>query len=148
MTSRLTGEANPEVGGSVSVETPILVTSRKGGLKQEGANEVGDSAIHALGLPVLSGGVRTRHPQLHVVQDKEGTRRGVIELPLIVTLNTPDGATELSQHPSEEVRGWGRCQTYKGGEKSRGSERSHPGSVDSTGYQRGLISRRSKGHTG
>jgi hypothetical protein len=103
---------------------------------------------HGLGLAVLRGGVGTGHPQLHATREEEGTRCGVVELPPVVTLNSPDGATELSQHPSEEVRGWGRCQTYKGGEKSRGSERSHPGSVDSTGYQRGLISRRSKGHTG
>jgi hypothetical protein len=65
MTSRLTGEANPEVGGSVSVETPILVTSRKGGLKQEASNEVSDGANHAPGLAILRG-VRTRHPQVHI----------------------------------------------------------------------------------
>lgn len=49
------------------------VTSRKGGLKQEGANEVGDGANHALSLSVLRRGIRTQRQLLHVAREKEGT---------------------------------------------------------------------------
>jgi hypothetical protein len=59
---------------------------------------------HALALVVLTGGVRTRHPQLHAAREEEGTRRGVIKLPPIIALNTSNGATELSQRRREEVR--------------------------------------------
>ena len=44
------------------------VTSRKEGMKQEGANEVGDGVNRAIGLAVLRGGVRTRHPQSHTAR--------------------------------------------------------------------------------
>jgi hypothetical protein len=37
------------------------------------------------------------------VGEEEVTRPGVLELPPVVTLNTPNGATELSGNPSEEV---------------------------------------------
>jgi hypothetical protein len=125
MIDRLGWEAVQEVGGSV--ETLNLLTSRMGGLKHKGANEVGDGANHVLGLAILRGGIRTLHPQLHVAREKGGTRRGVIELPPVITLNTPDGATELSQHPCEELREGGKgVKTYDGGENSRGSERSYP----------------------
>jgi hypothetical protein len=68
VTAFLGGETIQEVGGSV--ETLSSVTSMKGGLKQEDANEVGDDANHALDLAVLRGGVRTRHSQLHAARDK------------------------------------------------------------------------------
>jgi hypothetical protein len=48
--------------------------------------------------------VRARHPKLHTVGEKEGTRRGVIKLLSIITLNSPYGATELSRHLGKEVR--------------------------------------------
>jgi hypothetical protein len=59
MTSRLGGEAVQKVGDTDSVESLNLVTSRKGGLKQEGANEVGDGANHALNLSIPRRGIRT-----------------------------------------------------------------------------------------
>jgi hypothetical protein len=52
----------------------------------------------------LTGGVRPQRPQLHAKREKEGTRCGVIKVPLVVALKTSDGATKLSQHPREEVR--------------------------------------------
>jgi hypothetical protein len=104
MTSRLGGEAVQKVGDTDSVESLNLVTSRKGGLKQEGANEVGDGANHALSLSIPRRVIRTQHLLLHAAREKEGTRHGVIELLPVVTLHTSDGATELSQHPHEEVR--------------------------------------------
>lgn len=62
---------------------------------------VGDGVNHGLDLAVLRGGVGTGHPQLHATREEEGTRCGVVELLSVVTLNSPDGATELSQHPCE-----------------------------------------------
>ena len=38
------------------------------------------------------------------MRKEEGAGRGVIELPSIITLNTPNGATKLRGHESEEVR--------------------------------------------
>jgi hypothetical protein len=34
-------------------------------------------------------------------------RCGVIKLPSVIVMNTPDGATELSRHPRKEVRNTG-----------------------------------------
>jgi hypothetical protein len=36
--------------------------------------------------------------------EKEGARHRVIKLSSIITLNSPDGVTKLSQHPCKEVR--------------------------------------------
>jgi hypothetical protein len=65
-------------------------------------NEVGDDGNHALDLAIMGRGVRTWHSQLDATREKEGTRHIVIELWPIVTPNTSDDATELSQHPCEE----------------------------------------------
>jgi hypothetical protein len=59
----------------------------KRSLEKEATQHVGGGANHALGLAILRGGVRLRHPQLHIAGDKEGARHGVIKLPSIVALN-------------------------------------------------------------
>jgi hypothetical protein len=43
--------------------------------------------------------------------EEEGTGRGVVKLPPVVTLDSPDGASKLGGYPSEKVR--------KGGERIR-----------------------------
>jgi hypothetical protein len=61
-------------------------------------------ANHALNPTVLRRHVGARHPELDVAREEEVTGRIVIELVLVVTLDTPDGATKLSGGRSEEVR--------------------------------------------
>jgi hypothetical protein len=41
---------------------------------------------------------------MSVVGVEEGTGRGVVKLPPVVTLDSPDGASKLSGNPREEVR--------------------------------------------
>lgn len=109
MIDRLGGEAVQEVSGVWIMEGLNPVRNRKGGLKLEGANEIGDGANHVFGLAVLRRGVGLGHPQLHVAREEEGIRHGVVELPPVVTLNSSNGATETSQHPSKDVREGGEC---------------------------------------
>jgi hypothetical protein len=76
-------------------------------------------ADHALSFAVLGGGIRARHPQLYAVGEKEVTGGGVIELPIVVTLNDLNGEAELSGHLGEEVA--------EGGESLRlGTQRKSP----------------------
>ena len=42
---------------------------------------------------------------------EEGTGRGVVKLPPVVTLDSPDGASKLSGNPSEKVEESQKCQT-------------------------------------
>jgi hypothetical protein len=90
------------------VEGLSLVTSKKGGLKQEGVNEVGDGANHAFDLAILKGGVGTGHPQLHAVREEECMRRGVVKLSPL-PLNSLDGATETESTPKRRSERVGRC---------------------------------------
>lgn len=54
------GEAVQEACGGVGGLNSV--TRKTGGLEQEGAEEVGDGANHALDFAVLRGGVGTGHP--------------------------------------------------------------------------------------
>jgi hypothetical protein len=100
--NRLGGEAVEEVGGSDQALSPVA--SGKGCLEQQGTHDIVRSTNCALSPAVLRGGIGARHPQLDIVGEEEVTRHGVIELPHVVALNTPNGATKLSGNPSEEVR--------------------------------------------
>ena len=93
---------------------------RKGGLDQEGANDVVRGAKHALSLAVLSGSVRARHAQLNTVRKEEEARRRVIELPPVVALDSLDGAPKLSRNPSEEMRNRGKSRRLGAQGKSPG----------------------------
>ena len=86
------------------MESFSTVADWKGGLEQQGAHDIVGGTNHALDLAVLGGGVGTRHPELDTVRKEEGAGRGVIELPSIITLNTPNGATKLRGYVSGKVR--------------------------------------------
>ena len=94
-------KAVKEVSGGVQALGPEA--SRKRGLEQESAHGVVGGTNHALSLAVLRGGIRASHAQLDTVREKEGTGGGVIELPIIVTLDSVDGEAELCGHPSEKM---------------------------------------------
>jgi hypothetical protein len=83
----------------------------KGGLEEQGRHDVVRDADHVFCLIVLRRSIGARHPQLSAMEEEEGTIRGVVKLPLVVTLDSPDVASKLSGNPSEEVR--------KGGEHIR-----------------------------
>jgi hypothetical protein len=102
MGDRLGGKTVEDVGGCVQRLCPVAGEERS--LEEEATHHIGGGVNHALGSAILRGGVRARHPQLHAMGEKEGARRGVINLSTIIALNSLDGATELSQHPHKEVR--------------------------------------------
>ena len=52
------------------------------------------------------------------MEEEEGTIRGVVKLPLVVTLDSPDGASKLSGNPTEEVRERRECIRLQAQEKS------------------------------
>lgn len=78
--------------------------NRNRSLEKQGAYDVIGSANHALSIVILGRSVGAGYPKLDTMREEEGTRREVIKLSPIVTLNDIEGATELSGHPGEEVR--------------------------------------------
>jgi hypothetical protein len=100
--NRLGGETVEELGGSGGGLSPVV--SRKGSLKEQRAHDIVRCANHALNPTVLRRRVGARHTEVDVAREEKVTGRIVIELAPVVTLDTPDGATELSGYSSEEVR--------------------------------------------
>jgi hypothetical protein len=78
--------------------------SRKGSLKEQRAHDIVHCVNHALSTTVLRRRVGARHTEVDAASEKKVTGHIVIELAPVVTLDNPDGATELSGDPSEEVR--------------------------------------------
>jgi hypothetical protein len=103
--NRLGGQRVEEVGSSG--EGLDRVVSRKGSLKEQRAHDIVCCANHAFSPTILRRCVGPRHMEVDAAREEKVTRRIVIELVSIVTLDTTDGATELSGYPSKEVRqGW------------------------------------------
>jgi hypothetical protein len=100
--NRLGGQTVEEVGGSGEGLGPVV--RRKGSLKEQRAHDIVRCANHALSPTVLRRRVGARHTEVDAAREEKVTGRIVIELAPVVTLDTPDGATELSGDPSEEVR--------------------------------------------
>jgi hypothetical protein len=100
--NRLGGKTVEEVGGSGEGLSPLV--SRKGSLKKQRAHAIVCRANHALSPTVQRRRVGARHMEVDATREEEVTGRIVIELAPVVTLDTPDGAAELSGDPSEEVR--------------------------------------------
>jgi hypothetical protein len=106
VSNRLGGQTVEEVGGSGQGLSPVM--SRKGCLKKQRAHNIVRCANHVLSPTVLRGRVGARHTKVDTAGEKEVTGRIVIKLPPVVALDTPDGVTELSGDPSEEVRPGGK----------------------------------------
>ena len=106
VSNRLGGQTVEEVGGSGEGLSPIV--SRKGGLKEQRAHDIVRCANHALNPTILRRRVGTRHTEVDAAREEKITGRIVIELAAVVTLDAPDGVTELSGDPSEEVRQGGK----------------------------------------
>jgi hypothetical protein len=106
VSNRLGGQTVEEVGGSGQGLSQVV--SKKGGLKKQRAHDIVRCVNHALSPAILRGRVGARHTKVDTAGEKEVTRRIVIKLPPVVALDTPDGVTELSGYPSEEVRQGGK----------------------------------------
>jgi hypothetical protein len=106
VSNRLGGQTVEEVGGSGEGLSPV--GSRKGGLKEQGAQDIVHSANHALSPAVLRRRVGARHAKVDTAREKNVTGHIVVELTPVVTLDTPDGITELSGDPGKEVRQGGK----------------------------------------
>jgi hypothetical protein len=100
--NRLGGQTVEEVGGSGEGLGPIV--RRKGSLKEQRAHDVIRCANHALSPTILRRRVGARHTEVDAAKEEKAMGCIVIELAPVVTLDTPNGATELSGDPSEEVR--------------------------------------------
>ena len=100
--NRLGGQTVEEVGSSGEGFGPVV--SRKGSLKEQGARDIVRCANHALSTTILRRRVGTRHTEVDSAREEKITGHIDIELTAVVTLDAPDGATELSGDPSEEVR--------------------------------------------
>jgi hypothetical protein len=100
--NHLGGKTIEEVGGSGEGLSPEV--SRMGSLKEQRAHDIVRYANHALSPTVPRRRVGARHTEVDAAREEKVTGHIVIELALVVTLDTPDGATELSGYPSEEVR--------------------------------------------
>jgi hypothetical protein len=99
-------KAVKKVCGGVQALSPEA--GRKRGLKQKSPHGVVGGANHPLCLAILRGGVWARHAQLNTVREEESSGGGVIKLATVVTLDGLDGETELSRHPSKEVKERGK----------------------------------------
>jgi hypothetical protein len=107
---RLGWQAVEKVGGSG--EGLSLVVRRKGSLKEQGVRDIVRCANHALSPTILRRCVGTRHTEVDAAREEEITGHIDIELTAVVTLDAPDGATELSGDPSEEVRQGGKSVRF------------------------------------
>jgi hypothetical protein len=108
--NRLGWQTVEKVGGSGEGLSPVV--RRKGSLKEQGARDIVRCANHALGPTILRGRVGTRHTEVDAAREEKITGRIVIELAAVVTLDAPDGVTELSGDPSEEVRQGGKSVRF------------------------------------
>jgi hypothetical protein len=79
-----------------SVETLYPILWWYGSLKQQSANNVVGGAQHTLGFNVLRRGVWVEHPEVHTMSKEELPRGGVVELTLIIALDTLNLAAKLS----------------------------------------------------
>ena len=70
----------------------------------EGTNNIVDGADRSLSLPILSRGIRTRHPEVSDVGEEEDARAAVVKLTPIITLDGFDGDAKLCGHKSKEIR--------------------------------------------
>jgi hypothetical protein len=78
-----------------SVEPFYPVASWKRRLKEQGANHVINGAESTLSFTVLRRSVGAGHPQNHPMSGEECSRGGIVELPIVVALDSFDGAAKL-----------------------------------------------------
>jgi hypothetical protein len=85
------------------VKSFCLITSGKGSLNQQSADDIVNRMNNTFSFTVLWGRVRTRHPELCAVRQEEDLGGRVVKLMPVVTLDSFDSPTELSRHISKEI---------------------------------------------
>jgi hypothetical protein len=78
-----------QVGGGIETLNPKAWRHRS--LDQEGAHDIVRGPNHALSLSVLGRGIWTRHAELDTLREEKRMGSVVIELMLVVTLDSLDG---------------------------------------------------------
>ena len=67
----------------------------------------------SLSLPILSGGIRTRHPEVSAMGEEEDVGAVVVKLTPIIALEGFDGDAKLCGHKSKEIRQSGKFVRVK-----------------------------------
>jgi hypothetical protein len=79
------------------------ITPGKGSLNQQSTDDIDNRTNNTFSFTILWGRVRTRHPELCVVQQEEDSGERVIKLTSVVTLDSFDSPAELSRHIGKEI---------------------------------------------
>jgi hypothetical protein len=95
------GKTVQQICGSVEPFYPVA--SRERSMKEQGANHVTNGAESTLGFTILRRSVGTGHPQNHPMSGEECSRGGVVELPVVVTLDRFDGVVKLYGDKCEKI---------------------------------------------
>jgi hypothetical protein len=91
-----------EICGSVERLDPV--NRRLAALKEQGVNNIIDSAERTLGFTILLRCMRAGHAENGAVREEERAGRGVVKLAAIVALDGLDGGAKLRAYISKKVR--------------------------------------------
>jgi hypothetical protein len=97
----LSGMAVQEIGGSMKRLNPVRRWSTS--LNQKGAYDVVGGTDNTLGLTVLWGSVRARHPKEHAMREEKRASGRIVEFTTVVTLNALNCGAKLCGDISKKV---------------------------------------------
>jgi hypothetical protein len=92
-TDRLARKMVQQIRGSVEPIYPVAIWKRS--LKEQGTNHIIYGVKSTLSFTVLRRGVGAGHSQNHPMSGEECSRGCIVELTVVVSLNSFDGATKL-----------------------------------------------------
>jgi hypothetical protein len=98
---RLAGKTVQQICGSVEPFYPVV--SRERSLKEQGGNHVINGAESTLGFTVLRRSVGAGYPQNHPMSGEECLRGGIVKLPVVVALDSFDGAAKLCGDKGKKI---------------------------------------------
>jgi hypothetical protein len=100
-------KAVQEVCSCVQFFSPI--TSEKGILDKQSADDIVNGTNDTLGFTILRGCVWARHPELCAIRQEEDSGGRVVKLAPVVALDGFDLPAELIRHISKEIGQNGEC---------------------------------------
>jgi hypothetical protein len=100
-----------EVCSCVQSFSPI--TSRKGSLDKQSADDIVNGMNDTFGFTILRGYVWARHPELCDIRQEEDPGGRVVKLVPVVALDGFDLPVELIRHISKEIGQSGECVRFK-----------------------------------
>jgi hypothetical protein len=89
------------------------ITSGKGSLNKQSANDIVNGTNDTFGFTILRGCVWARHPELCVIRQEEDPGGRVVKLTPVVALDGFDLPAELIRHISKEIGQSGECVRFK-----------------------------------